>query len=232
MGIQFEAFPDRDASAASLADEIVKRLATGITRSGRASLAVSGGTTPKVLFERLSAMDLGWSSVVITLVDERWVAPTEADSNEHLVRSHLLRGKAAAAAFIGLINGADTAAAGEKECERNLRRIARPFDVLILGMGADGHTASLFPGARNLSRATDMRAVQTCMGIAPVTAPHERMTLTLPAILDARQIYLQITGHHKKEVLQQAQAEGPAEEMPIRFILRQQKTPVSIYWAP
>ena len=108
----------------------------------------------------------------------------------------------------------------------------RPFDVLILGMGADGHTASLFPDAPKLSRATDMKATQTCMGIAPRTAPHERMTLTLPAILDARQIFLHITGQDKKDVLQQAQADGPMEEMPIRFVLRQQTAPVAVYWAP
>ncbi len=232
MRIDFKTFTARNRLAADLAAEIGKRLTVGVAESGRASLVVSGGSTPVALFEQLSAMDLNWPKMMITLVDERWVATTEADSNEHLVRSHLLRDKAAAAAFIGLKNAAATAAAGEEECERNLGKMPRPFDVLILGMGGDGHTASLFPGAPKLSRATDMRGVQSCMGIAPRTAPHERMTLTLPAILDARQIYLHITGQQKRDVLEQAQADGPAEEMPIRFILRQQKTPVSIYWAP
>ncbi len=232
MGIDIQTFTARHHLVVDLADEIGKRLTAGVADNGRASLAVSGGSTPVALFERLSAMDLNWPKMMITLVDERWVATTEADSNEHLVRSHLLRDKAAVAAFIGLKNAAATAAAGEEECERHLRKMPRPFDVLILGMGGDGHTASLFPGAQKLSRATDMRGPQTCMGIAPRTAPHERMTLTLPAILDARQIYLHITGHQKMDVLKQAQAEGPAEDMPIRFILRQQKTPVSIYWAP
>ncbi|MDJ0874189.1 MAG: 6-phosphogluconolactonase [Desulfobacterales bacterium] len=232
MRIDFKRFTERNRLAADLAAEIGKRLAVGVAESGRASLVVSGGSTPVALFEQLSAMDLNWPKVVITLVDERWVATDETDSNEHLVRSRLLRNKAAAAVFIGLKNTAATAAAGEAECERHLKKMPRPFDVLILGMGDDGHTASLFPGAQQLSRATDLRGVQTCMGIAPRTAPHERMTLTLPAILDARQIYLHITGRHKKDVLKQAQGEGPAEDMPIRFILRQQKTPVSIYWAP
>jgi 6-phosphogluconolactonase len=232
MDIILKAFPNRNNLAIQLAAQIGARLTAGIAEHGRASLAVSGGSTPVGLFEQLAAMDLNWSDIVITLVDERWVAPTADDSNEHLVRSHLLKEKAAAATFIGLKNAAATATAGENECARKLRNVPRPFDVLILGMGADGHTASLFPGAQKLALATDMNATQTCMGIAPLAAPHERMTLTLPAILDTRQIFLHITGQAKKDVLQQARAEGPVEAMPIRFILRQQATPVAVYWAP
>jgi len=110
------------------------------------------------------------------------------------VRTHLLQRKAEAAAFTGMWNAAETASEGEGECARQLEKIRRPFDVLILGMGGDGHTASLFPGAVKLAQATDMNSGKICMGIAPVTAPHERMTLTLPAILDSKQIFLHITG--------------------------------------
>jgi 6-phosphogluconolactonase len=232
MDIIIKEFADRRRLNLDLADRVGARLMAGVDSNGRASLAVSGGSTPVGLFDQLASMDLSWSDVVITLVDERWVATTAEDSNEHLVRSYLLKDKAAAATFIGLKNPAATASAGEKECARQLLNVPRPFDVLILGMGADGHTASLFPGASKLLRATDTTATQTCMGIAPLTAPHERMTLTLPAILDSRQIFLHITGQDKKNVLEQARADGPTEEMPIRFILRQQTTPVSVYWAP
>ncbi len=232
MTIPFKAFPDQESAAAALADQIGQRLTAGIAANGRASLAVSGGTTPVALFERLSGMDLNWPDVVITLVDERWVAPTDGDSNERLVRSHLLKAKAAAATFVGLKNEAATASAGEHACEQALKKVPRPFDVLIMGMGADGHTASLFPGAAKLAQATDLRATQACMGIAPLNAPHERMTLTLPAILDAGQIFLHITGPNKKDVLAQARTDGSPEKMPIRYILRQQTTPVAIYWAP
>jgi 6-phosphogluconolactonase len=225
-------FPDRKNLVKDLAEQIGKLLTAGITDNGRASLAVSGGSTPVELFEQLSGMDLSWRDVVITLVDERWVEPTEDDSNEHLVRSHLLKDKALAATFIGMKNSAATASAGEKKCEQKLHKVPRPFDVLLLGMGNDGHTASLFPGAEKLSLATDMDSTKTCMGIAPLTAPHERMTLTLPAILDSRHIFLHITGQEKYDVLQEALTEGPTVEMPIRFILRQQTTPVSVFWTP
>jgi len=225
-------FPDRKNLVIDLAERIGEQLTAGIVDNGRASLAVSGGSTPVELFEALSDLDIPWQQVVITLVDERWVEPTEDDSNEHLVRNHLLKDKALAATFICMKNSAATASAGEKECERKLDEVPCPFDVLILGMGNDGHTASLFPGAEKLAAATDIESGRTCMGIAPLTAPHERMTLTLPAILDSRQIFLHITGQEKNDVLQKALAEGPVEEMPIRYILRQQTTPVAVYWAP
>ncbi|NOQ46877.1 MAG: 6-phosphogluconolactonase [Desulfobulbaceae bacterium] len=232
MTIDFNEFPDRKSLTIELADQIGELLTRGIQHNGRASLAVSGGSTPVELFEKLSGLDIPWQKVVITLVDERWVEPTAADSNEHLVRNHLLQNRAAEATFIGMKNSAATAGAGEAECAQQLQQVAKPFDVLILGMGSDGHTASLFPGAEKLAGATDLNSGKTCMGIAPLTAPHERMTLTLPAILDSRQIYLHITGQEKNDVLQTAMAEGPANEMPIRFILRQQTTPVNVFWAP
>ena len=225
-------FQDRETLVVELAGRIVSLLAAGIKNNGKASLAVSGGSTPVALFEHLSRMDILWQDVVITLVDERWVEATEDDSNERLVQTHLLRNKAAAAAFIGMKNSALTAVAGEADYEQQLQKVPQPFDVLILGMGGDGHTASLFPGADNLATATDMDSDRRCMGLAPTTAPRERMSLTLPAILNSRELFLHIVGRDKKNVLKKAIAEGLATEMPIRFILRQQSVPLNIYWAP
>ncbi len=225
-------FTDRQSLVNELADEIASMLAKGVEEKGRASLAVSGGSTPVDLFEHLSGMDIPWDRVFVFLVDERWVEPVDPDSNEKLVRDHLLKNKAAAATFIGMKNSAPTAGEGEKECEERLSKIPLPFDVLILGMGGDGHTASLFPGAEKLQAATDMDSGRTCMALAPLTAPHERMSLTLPIILSARKIFLHIVGQQKKNVLDKALGDGPAEDMPIRFVLRNEKKPVLIYWAP
>jgi len=232
MSIVNREFQDRQSLVVELADQITALLNAGIKSNGKASLAVSGGSTPVSLFEQLSGMDIAWRDVVITLVDERWVEPTEADSNERLVRDYLLQNKAAVATFIGMKNAAPTASTGQDECEQQLRKSPLPFDVLILGMGGDGHTASLFPGADKLAAATDMNSGRSCMGLAPLTAPHERMSLTLPAILNSRQIFLHIVGDEKKNVLGKAYIDGPAKELPIRFILRQQTTPLSVYWAP
>ena len=228
---EIKEFPTRNDLVTQLGKHITEQLTDGIKAKGAASLAVSGGSTPVELFEHLSTLDLGWDKVFITLVDERWVEPRDNDSNEHLVRTHLLKDRATAATFVGMKNDAATAGAGEQECANGLTNVPRPFDLLILGMGNDGHTASLFPGAEKLAAATDMESGRTCMGIAPLTAPHERMTLTLPTILDSREIILHITGEQKKEVLGKAMQEGVVEEMPIRFVLRQETTQVTVYWA-
>ena len=225
-------FQDQEVLIAKLADQIGQALQKSIIADGRASLAVSGGSTPKPLFEQLAQQDIPWQKVVITLVDERWVTPSDSASNEHLVRQYLLQDRAAVATFVGLKNDAPTAKEGEIQCEEELCKIVRPFTVLILGMGNDGHTASLFPGSTQLGAATDMQSGKNCMAVTPVDAPHERMTLTLPALLNSQNIILHITGQEKKAVLEQAQAEGPAAEMPIRFLLRQQEKSVAVYWVP
>ncbi len=225
-------FTDRKSLVEYLVLQIAELLSAGIADNGRASIAVSGGSTPVELFERLSLLDISWKDITITLVDERWVEPTDDDSNERLTRTHLLQNKAAAATFVGMKNGAITAGDGEAECEQNFKKIPQPFDVLILGMGGDGHTASLFPGSEKLSAATAMDSGRTCMALAPLTAPHERMSLTLPVILASRQIFLHIVGQEKREVLDKAMTDGPIEEMPIRFVLKQPATPLSVYWAP
>ncbi len=232
MNLNFHSFADPDELAEHLAVLIADLLRRAIKARGRATLVVSGGSTPKPLFRALAHQALDWGRVTVTLADERWVDTTAADSNEGLLRRYLLRDQAGAAKVIGLKNKAATAKEGEKECAQRLARLPRPFDVVILGMGGDGHTASFFPGARRLPEALDMESGRDCLAISPPEAPHERMTLALPVLLDSRQIILHITGPAKKKVLEQAMTDGPATEMPIRTILRQQQTPLSVYWAP
>ncbi len=228
-------YPDQDLLVIELADKIAQLLKDGVKKHGHASLAVSGGSTPVPLFKRLSKADIPWDKVFITLVDERWVDSTDPDSNEHLVKKHLLQDRAAVASFTGMKNTAVTAHKGEAECCAALDKIPRPFDVLILGLGHDGHTASLFPGAEQLGQATDLSSKKSCIAITPVTAPHERMTLRLNAILDSKQIFLHITGTAKKGVLDLAMIPGPPEEFPIRYILFRKTEPdcalLGIYWA-
>ncbi|MHB8810531.1 MAG: 6-phosphogluconolactonase [Desulfobulbaceae bacterium] len=225
-------FGDPEQLAGELAAAVAAHLGQGLAARAHASLIVSGGTTPGPFFLRLRQMDLAWERVVVTLADERWVDPENQASNEHLVRSLLLRDKASRADFVPLKNRAVSARAGEEECCRSLARIPRPFDVVVLGMGTDGHTASFLPGATGLARALDPDPGQDCLAIIPMHGPHERMTLTLPVLLQARQIFLHCTGREKEEVLHRAMADGPVAAMPVRAILRQQQTPVHIYWSP
>jgi 6-phosphogluconolactonase len=228
----FFEFPTSGLLVEALAARISDLLREGIRRRGRASLAVSGGSTPVPLFVRLAEMNLEWDKVTVSLVDERWVDPEALDSNENLVRTWLLRHKAAAARFIPMKTKDATAAQGEEACAVLQRSIPQPYDCLILGMGNDGHTASLFPGAANLEAAVDLHSGRICTAIRPPAASHERMTLTLPAILASRQLILHLQGEEKKKVLARAREAGDARQMPIRFILRQETTPLALYWSP
>ena len=229
---ELKEFHDSPALVASLAEQVAGLLQTGIKERGRASLVVSGGTTPVPFFAALSAQALAWQQVTITLADERWVDPADPDSNEHLVRRYLLQNGAASAGFVGLKTGAATARKGEKECEDRLALLPRPFAVLILGMGNDGHTASLFPQATRLGEALAMDSGRLCLAITPPATPHERMPLTLPALLQSRRIILHLAGPGKRAVYEKALADGPVAEMPIRAVLRQTAVPVTVFWAP
>ncbi|MCI5129480.1 MAG: 6-phosphogluconolactonase, partial [Candidatus Electrothrix sp. AUS3] len=135
-------FQDQETLVAQLAEKITRAVQKSIASHGWASLAVSGGSTPQPLFTKLSQQDICWQDVVITLVDERWVDPADVASNEQLVRQYLLQEQAAAATFIGLKNIFPTATEGQAQCRQDLRKVPRPFTVLLLGMGHDGHTAS------------------------------------------------------------------------------------------
>lgn len=228
--VHFQSFSDKATLATHLAHDVAAMLRAGIAERGAASLVVSGGSTPRPFFEALRQTPLEWDKVVITLADERWVDADHADSNEKLVREHLLP---EGATFVSLKNTAETPHEGAEQATADISALPRPFDVVILGMGDDGHTASFFPHAPELDAALNpLHDGTLCAAITPPEyAPHPRMTLTLPAILDARRIILHITGASKQEVYARACESGPVADMPVRAVLRQEQTPVEVYWA-
>ncbi|MFC6439841.1 6-phosphogluconolactonase [Bowmanella sp. JS7-9] len=211
------------------AARIAHILQNSIARQGRASLLVSGGRTPVGLFEILSQADVDWSNVDVSLADERWVSADDEASNEKLVRTHLLKNNAAAAHFVSLTTTAADANDAITEVTERVNAMARPFDVLILGMGEDGHTASLFPCSEQIKAGLDMHSGQTLIAVQPTTAPHQRISLTLPALLNSRNIFLHLTGDKKKAVLDQALSADDSLEMPIRAVL--QNADVELIWA-
>lgn len=222
------AFPGADALAEALATRLEGLIGEALAARGRASIAVSGGRSPVALFERLSTAKLDWAGVTITLVDERCVAADDPASNERLVRDHLMQGRASAASFIPLRADADTAAA-LMAAESAIRPLL-PFDAVLLGMGEDGHTASLFPGDATLAMGLDPAGEALVLPATAPVAPHARLTLSLAAIVQSRVILLQIAGAAKQRVYQQALGNGPAQDMPIRAVLRQRGAPVEV-WA-
>ncbi|HVO00304.1 MAG TPA: 6-phosphogluconolactonase [Steroidobacteraceae bacterium] len=223
---------DRAAQAQALADAIAAELAAALRRRAGASLVVSGGRTPEAMFGELARHELEWARVQVTLADERWVDASDPASNEALVRAALLRERAAAARFIGMKNDAPTPQEGAAAAWRAVNAMPQPFDVVVLGMGDDGHTASLFPGSAGLAAALDAAAAPACVGVRPPAAPHPRLSLNLAALLRSRRICLQISGARKWAVYQQALQPGPADELPVRAVLHQRAVPVDVYWCP
>ncbi|WP_117190912.1 6-phosphogluconolactonase [Rhizobium terrae] len=225
-------FPDAAALAASLADEVAARLETAIRERGAASLAVSGGSTPKRFFEALATRDIDWGRVSVTLVDERFVPADNPRSNHLLVATHLLKDKAAAATFVPLYYNVPSIEDAAVMATEKTAGIGNPFDVAILGMGGDGHTASFFPHGNNLDRALDLSAPRGILTMQAEGAGEERLTFSFASLSDARFLALHIEGQGKKDVLEQAKAGSDETEMPIRAVLNRAASPLEIYWAP
>jgi 6-phosphogluconolactonase len=229
--LSWQEFVSKGELDQQLADFIAQTLSEAIATRGQAGIAVSGGRTPAGMFKALRVKELDWSKVIITLADERWVAPDHADSNERLTRENLLQDKAASATFISQVSSAQTAHEGQATIEARLAALPAPLDVLILGMGDDGHTASLFPKAAELEVACASTA--RCAAVTPPAAPHQRITLTLPTLAAARSVIVHITGESKKALLQEALLEQKTETelFPIRRVLDQCNGLKQVFWA-
>jgi 6-phosphogluconolactonase len=224
--------PDLDTLSLELARSIAADLDSAIAARSLASLVVSGGRSPVPLFERLRTMAVDWSRVCVALADERWVDPRDPASNERLVREVLLQDAAAAARFTGLKNDHAGPELGAGAAWDTFKGVPRPFDVVVLGMGDDGHTASLFPDSPNLGRALDDSAPAGCVRMRSPTAPEERLSLNLTALLDSRRIVILITGERKWQTYIAALGPGAVERMPVRAVLRQRRVPVEVQWSP
>lgn len=224
------AFGSRQDLAGALAATVAGRLSQAIAERGSASLAVSGGTTPALFFTALAGQDIDWSRVTVTLVDERFVEPSSPRSNEGLVRRALLTNKAAAARFIPLYSEAASPAAARAHSEQTISTLGLPLDVVVLGMGGDGHTASFFPDATRLEELIDPSNTALIATVEAPSAGETRLTMTLPTIASAGYLALHIEGDEKRRVIDDVLA-GKVSP-PISAVLGAAKSDVQIYWAP
>lgn len=213
--------------ATALAAWVAQQLRDTLAARGAAGLFVSGGRTPTRFFEALSTVDLDWAQVTVSLVDDRWVPPDHADSNARLVREHLLRGAAAAARFIPLVDASAAPEQHLRDAERALDGVAA--DVVILGLGEDGHTASLFPGADGTAEAMDLARPARLAVVHPVTAPHARITLSLRALLQARVLAVHAEGAGKRAVLEKM-PRLDARQFAMAALLRQEAVPLHVFY--
>jgi 6-phosphogluconolactonase len=218
--LQRREFADGAQLAPAFAQWTADLLQRSVDERGEALLVVSGGTTPKRFFAALAEQTIDWARVAITLADERCVADDNPRSNALLLRQTLLRDRATAARFTPL---ADSRLSPDQELAAANARIADlplPADLVILGMGDDGHTASWFPGGDHLAEALDPGTKKLVLPMRAPAAPEPRLTLTARVILRARTLALHVEGADKTATLGRALADGPIEEMPIRAALR------------
>ncbi len=215
-----ENYPDSVGLADEAAAAIGARLSAALAARGRAGLVATGGRSPGLVYDRLSRLDIDWSHVAVTLSDERQVDAQSPNSNARLLRERLFQGPAAQARFLPLSDYAEPA----------LRRLL-PFDAVMLGMGEDGHVASLIPGSPVLAQAMDPNG-HVLLAESPEgygSPPVARITLTLAALLQSRAIFLLIAGEAKRQVIGEALA---GKDLPVRAILVQDRVPVRVLWTP
>ncbi|MFT4754670.1 MAG: 6-phosphogluconolactonase [Salibacteraceae bacterium] len=211
--------------------EIISTLNQDIKERGKASLLVSGGSTPINLFKKLSNTEIDWSKVIVSLVDERFVPDNHPDQNGELVKKILLQNKAEKAKFIPLIMNASNSTENIKQVRAAFKKVEFPISVVILGMGTDGHTASLFPNSPQLDIGIDLTNKDRLIITHPVTAPHERITFTREALLNTKRLILHCYGEEKKQILKDAERKQDYRAYPIVSFMHQPSKILEVFWA-
>lgn len=230
--VRFHAFENRSEASIAAADILSGLLSPCLATSpfAEASLVVSGGTTPGPCFNRLSLQVLNWSRVTVVPSDERWVPGDDQDSNERLIKHYLLQNEARHARFLSFYRSGVEPQQAPVQVEQDMQMMDLPFSAVLLGMGADGHFASLFPDFAGLSEALDPAGRAKCILVQTPSSPHLRISLTLSALLASQEIVLLIFGEAKRAVIESAQkGEGG---YPVEALLRHARCPLHVVWAP
>ena len=223
-------FETREQACTNAAERMADLLRARLDANKRASIIVSGGTSPKACFDRLSKAELDWENVHVVLSDERWVPPSNDSSNERLVREHLLVNGSSAAHLLPVYQDGITPADRCETLDDDLRTLPIPFACTLLGMGEDAHFASLFPDFADLEKALDSESNTLCVPVQTRASPHPRISLTMTPLTRTDEIILLFFGDEKLTVYEQAKAESNG--FPVSRLLRQKRAPVRAYWAP
>ena len=221
-------FETRQEASTAAADRIAELLTKRLEHQPRASLVVCGGTSPRECFFALAETPLDWDRVEVLLSDERWVPPDHADSNEKLVRESLLVGRAAKAQLQPVYA---EGVSPEERCDELQDPLPLlPFSCSLIGMGVDGHIASLFPDADNLDLGLAVDSKRLYVPAMTKASPYPRISMTLAGIARSDEVLLLIFGDDKLAVYEKARAESNG--FPVSRLLRQKRAPVRLFWAP
>ena len=206
-------FSSREAASSAAAIFLAEQLQRRLALQSKSVLMVSGGSTPIACLDQLSELPIDWSQVYVTLTDERLVAVTDNASNERMVRETLMKNAARHAQFCEL-------------SERNVEQIVSAQPICLVGMGEDGHFASIFPDNVLLDTLVDPKAAPAAVDVSTTGSPYPRRTANLALLLQSTEILLLVFGKKKREIL-----EAPVG-LPIDHLIQQTEVPVNIYWAP
>ena len=209
---------------------ICSKLKNAIDTKGYASLLVSGGSTPVQLFQKLSTQNINWSKVNVIPVDERFLPDSNPDQNGHLINQHLLQNKAKVANFQPLVLNSKDAELNLSLVKSSIEKILQPFTVVILGMGTDGHTASLFPCSAELGHGLDLSNNDDLIITNPISAPYQRISFTRKALLNTENLYLHCYGEEKKRILDTLEFNSE-KTYPIKSFIAQRTIKPEIFWS-
>lgn len=228
--MEFIAFSNRQACERALLDDVTARLSETLQQSGQVAVALAGGNTPKAFYSQLSEVEIPWQKVKVSLTDERWVDAEHPDSNERMIKQTLLKNKAKSCQFFGLKNSEATPMAGQLSTADLLNKTLTTIDYAILGMGDDGHFASIFPNMENTEQLLDLNQTAPCLPACPEGKP-ARMSLTLSYLLKAKCLYVFVCGEAKRAVIESMQQPTPETLLPIYYLIHQNVCPVKFYWS-
>jgi len=230
MPVNLLEFPDRETASEAAAEWLAKSIRHSLEHQDRSGIVVSGGTTPGPCFDRLSAIPLEWSRVTVIPSDERWVPGDHPDSNERLIRSRLLVNRAQPGHLLPLYREGVEPGAALSMIKQDLLALGAPACCALLGMGEDGHFASLFPDFDRLQQALDPGYSEPCLVVRTASSPHVRISLSLAALLETERTLLLIFGAAKRKVIDAAAAGNTT--FPIESLITNLAAPLSVFWAP
>lgn len=228
--MNFNEFDTRADAAIAAGKRITNALHRRLETDESAAIVVSGGSTPAPVYSYMAHKELDWHRVHVLLSDERWVAADHPDSNENMLRTALERSRAAYAQIVPFVDLTKSIDKRCSELNEEIGSLPLPFTSVLLGMGDDGHFASLFPDASELPQALDLQSPDSFVPVATASSPYPRISMTLAALLRSDEILLLISGAEKRDVLERAAA--PGSELPVSHLLRQLRVPVDVFWAP